>query len=204
MKPFRLIGVAVVASMVAMAFIGASTASATFNTTLCKVKEDPCAAGNQYPSGTVLSGQLAAGKTAKLTGALEVTCSASTVSGKTEGTLGVTSLLGTITGLTFTSCGSTCESITAESFPYVSHLLNTGGLKGTLTVLNPKVTLKNCTIFKITCTATAASVVLDVDTTVQPPTIKAINEPLSLGACGNGTWNAEYVLTSPSPAYIES
>lgn len=202
MKSIKWIGLAAVVSMIAMAFVGASSASA-LSTALCKTKEKVCASGNQYAAGTTLSAKLKEGTTAKLTGALEVTCSASTVGGKTEGASLGASILGAIETLTFTSCGTTCESITAEGFPYVSHLVNLGSLKGTLTVLTPKVVLKKCTIFKITCTATAKEVVLDVDTSVEPATIKAINEPLELGACGKGTWNAEYVLTEPKPVFLE-
>ena len=202
MKFSKMFGLAAVAAFALMAFVGASSAMANTETALCKKKTLVCAVEDRYPAGTVLSSSLKTGTEAVLSGALSVKCKASTVGGKTEGpTLGPT-VLGAIEATTFTSCEG-CTHVLSQNTPWTAHIKNALNLKGTLTVLNPKVQLLGCP-FGISCTATAAEVVLDVDTSVEPPVIKAINEPLSLGICGNGTWNAEYIVLAPKPLYIES
>jgi hypothetical protein len=49
MRLIKMLGLAVTA-IAAMAFLGAGTASAT----LCKAKESPCPAANQYPEHTTI------------------------------------------------------------------------------------------------------------------------------------------------------
>jgi len=202
MKLSKMFGLVAVAAFAMMALVGASSASANSETALCKKKTLICAAADQYAAGTVISSSLKSGTEAILSGALSVKCTASSVGGKTTGsTLGPT-VLGLIETTTFTGCTG-CTHVLSQNTPWVAHIQNALNLKGTLTVLSPKVELLGCPL-GIKCTATAAEVVLDVDTSVEPATVKAINEPLSLGLCGNGTWNAEYVLSSPTPLYIES
>jgi hypothetical protein len=84
MKYLRTGGLVVLAAAVAMALVGAGTASATV---LCKVKETPCAAANEYPKGTVADGSLPAGVSAKMLttdGTVVMTCTAATIKGTLE------------------------------------------------------------------------------------------------------------------------
>jgi hypothetical protein len=202
MKLSKMFGLAAVAAFALMALVGASSAMANEKTALCKKKTLVCAGADQYGAGTVISSSLKSGTEALLSGALSVKCKNSSVGGKTTGAPLGDTVLGLIETTTFTNCTG-CTHVLSQSTPWVAHIKNTLNLKGTLTVLSPKVELLGCP-FGISCTATAAEVVLDVDTSVEPATVKAINEPLSLGLCGNGTWNAEYVLSAPTPLYIES
>jgi hypothetical protein len=202
MKLGKMFGFAAVAAFALMALAGASSAVANPETALCKKQTLVCAAVDRYPAGTTISGSLKSGTEAVLSGALSVKCKSSSVGGKTTGSeLGPT-VLDLLETTTFTNCTG-CTHVLSQSTPWVSHLKNELNLKGSLIVLGPQVQLSGCP-FGISCTATAAEVVLDVDTSVEPATVKAINEPLSLGLCGNGTWNAEYVLSAPKPLYIES
>jgi hypothetical protein len=210
MRLTKMLGLAMVAAIAAMALIGVSSASATTeSTSLCKKKELVCPVASQYPSGTIIKAGLVPGTEAVLTGTLEVKCKVATVEMETLAGLGTPTLLGDIFGVTFSSCSgcSKTEALVSKAAPWLAHLKNLGGLKGSLTVLKPVVHLLECTVFKLKCTATAEEVVLDVDTSVEPGIVNAINEPLKLsgGLCGTtGTWNAKYEITSPKPLYIES
>ncbi|HWM54169.1 MAG TPA: hypothetical protein VNO20_02100 [Solirubrobacterales bacterium] len=209
MRLTKMVGLAALAALAAMAFLGASSASAsTTSVALCKKAELVCPAGEQYPAGTKIHAELLPGTTAKLTGALEITCKKSLVEGTTSAALSSGTLLGSITALTFTECGTTCNSIVSHvsaAAPWTSHLKNLGKLLGEMVVLNPLVLLNGCTFFKINCVASAAEVGLHVDPVgTGELEVLAVNEPLSLGICGNGTWNATYIVTTPKPAYIES
>ena len=211
MRFTKMLGLSMVAALTAMALIGVSLASGTTESTaLCKKKELVCPVASQYPSGTIIKASLVPGTQAVLTGTLEVKCSAATVELETLGALGTPTLLGDIIGATFTSCTgcNKVEALASKAAPWLVHLKNLGGLKGSLTVLKPVVHLQECTFLKIKCEAKAAEVLLDVDTSVEPAIVNAINEPLELSGgfgCGStGTWNAKYELLSPKPIYIES
>lgn len=190
MKPIKMLGLAAVAALAAMAFIGSGSASAV---TLCKVNTNPCPEASRIPVGETIKSSLNGG-VAKLTGLLNEECSSSTVDGKTTSNKG-TSLLGTITNLTFTSCKQ-CEKIEALP-PFEFHLTATGSGNGALQVLLPVVHLINCTFFGIDCTVTASSVTVDV-TGGAPALVKAVSEPLEGGGLCDGKWTATYKLTAPN------
>jgi hypothetical protein len=206
-RTIKVLGLGLVAALATMAIVGAGTASATNEfTALCKVKQLVCPEASQYKAGTVIKGQLKAGTKAVLTGSLKVECEASTVGLELTGSALAKTLLGKFTELTFTKC-TTCPKVTAALGAFgPPHLKNIGGLKGLLTVLTPEVFLESCFGFA-KCTVKAAAVELDADTSVEPATVKAVSEKLSVSGfgCGSeGTWTAEYVLTAPTPIYIES
>jgi len=206
-RTIKALGLGLVAAITAMAVIGAGPAMANENTALCKVKELVCPTVSQYGKGTVIKGKLKAGTKAVLTGSLKVECEESGVGLELTGaSLGAT-VLGKFTELTFNKC-TNCPKVTSLlSLFGEAHLKNTFNLKGLLTVLTPTVHLESC-FGIIRCTVSASAVELDVDTSVEPATVKAVNEKLSVsGPAGCGTagfWNAEYVLTTPTPLYIES
>lgn len=190
MKSIKILGLAAVLAMAAMAFIGGSSASAV---TLCKVNTNPCPTESRIPVGETLKSQLNGG-VAKLTGLLNEECSSSTVEGATETNTG-SSLDGKITATTFTNCQE-CEKIEALP-PWTFHLTATSSGNGTLTILTPEVHLINCTFFGIDCTVSASTVVLDV-TGGSPALVKAVNEPLEGGGFCDGNWTATYKLTAPN------
>lgn len=207
MRTIKALGLGLAAAIAAMAVLGAGTASAsTLYVSLCKVGELVCPAASQYPAGTLVKGKLATGTKAVLSGSLKVECSESEVTLETKAALSHGSLLGVFKALTFKNC-TTCPTVTSlvSSFGE-AHLFNLGNLKGNLLVLNPLVHLEGCFGFA-KCTVSATEVGLDVDTSVTPATVKAVNEKLSVSGFGCGTegvWNATYVLTAPTPLFIES
>jgi hypothetical protein len=206
-RTIKALGLGLVAAIASMAVIGAGPALANTETALCKVKELVCPAGSQYGAGTVIKGTLKSGTKAILTGSLKVECEESNVGIELKGaSLGPT-VLGKFTELKFNKC-TTCPKVTSLLNLFgEAHIKNVLNLKGLLTVLTPTVHLEEC-FGSVTCTVSASAVELDVDTSVEPATVKAINEKLSVSGgflCGSsGTWNAEYLLTSPKPIYIES
>lgn len=113
MKYLKMFGLAAVAAMALMAFAGAGSASATV---LCKVKETPCAAANEYPVGTVADGSLL-GTSAKMTttaGEIVETCTAGTVKGTLEVAGGPTQTPHSGTGgatVTWSNCTQKMETI---------------------------------------------------------------------------------------------
>ena len=102
-----MLGLAVLAVMASMAFLGTGTASAN-KVVLCKVKESPCTAANTYPAQEILDGKLKPEKVAKLTaGAFgNIVCTASTVEGQTKEEKSVqgSELMGQIQAVTWTGC----------------------------------------------------------------------------------------------------
>jgi hypothetical protein len=102
MKYVKMLGLAAVAAMALMAFLGASSASATV---LCKTATNPC--GSEWLKTGTLSASLATEATSVLKstgGALEDTCSASTVGGEITSQGENQNVVGAISTLTFTTC----------------------------------------------------------------------------------------------------
>ncbi len=181
MKYVKMLGLAAVAAIAAMAFVGAGTASAT---TLCKVNTNPCPEGSRYPVESTVK---ATSTEAKLTGSLTVTCE-SNVTVLSETNDGASAaLLGKITALTWTKC-SGCSPVTTT-------LLPSGSLLGsTLTAGKTEVELKGCLGFA-TCKAVAneAKLAFNGGTIGGTASAKANNVPVTLSGfgCGtSGTWNA--------------
>lgn len=207
MKMIKSLGFGLLGVISATATLGAGAASATTDfTALCKVKVLACFLESTYGTGTVVKGKLKTGTKAVLSGSLKVECEESAVALELKGDpLGPT-LLGKITELTFKKC-TTCPTVTSLLGAFGEwHLKNAGNLKGLWTILTPTVHLQGCFGFA-TCTVSASAIELDADTSVEPATVKAVNEKLSVSGFGCGseaTWNAEYVLVSPTPLYIES
>ncbi len=181
MKYVKMFGLAAVAAIAAMAFVGAGSASAT---TLCKVNTNPCPEASRYPTHTTFE---ALSTEAKLTGSLTVTCTShvKVLAEKNHGS-GLP-LLGIISELKWTSC-SGCSPVTTT-------LLPSGSLLGsTLTAGKTEVELKGCLGFAA-CKAVAneAKLTFNGGAIGSTATAKANNVPVTLSGfgCGtSGTWNA--------------
>jgi hypothetical protein len=201
------------------AFVGATSASAITElekVVLCKVKEDPCLAANQFAGGTPIHSELVTGTTAKLeAGSLgKVLCTASTVSGSTA--TGQNLAHGTITSLTFTSCvrdkllGGT-EACTVTSVPNPANYLGLVKLNTAMTGYEFEVSnngsgnpsahvtcgaIINCTFGKATVTLSAE---LNASDTVF--NASAIELERSGGACPEESkWTASYLTRCLEPA----
>jgi hypothetical protein len=113
MKHLRTLVFAVVATGALLAFVGASSASATV---LCSTTVESCPAGQKWPAGTILDFSLATGTSANLqeTGGETLdTCKSSTVKGElTNAGSATANATGKITELTWGTC----------SFPTVTTL----------------------------------------------------------------------------------
>ena len=110
MRPLKMLGLAAIAAVAAMAFVGVGTASAVEKTVLCKNATHPCT--EVYPAETSIA---ATSTNTQLkvnvlfVGEVKVNCAESTVGGKTkeaQGQEGQTEnhLGGQIETLTFTGC----------------------------------------------------------------------------------------------------
>lgn len=135
-----MLGLALVAAIAAMAFMGASSASAKAPH-LCKVNETPCAAANQYTyseaAPLLITSKLKAGTEAQLKGenVPPVKCQNSEVNGearvKDEARQQIT---GKITKLKFTNChvvfiGTSFPCVVTElQLPYTVHLAQKSAL----------------------------------------------------------------------------
>jgi len=167
MKYVKMLGLAAAAVAALMAFVGASTASATV---LCKVEGEKgatgltgttCPAEKAYPKGTEIHAVLDPGTgPAKLTTAFKnIECEESTVSGKTSNEGSATeTVTGSVEVLTFGKCN--CEVNVIKKGTLEVHWINvldknengeviaeTGGHNGTLTSNGAEVTAQCNTIF---------------------------------------------------------
>lgn len=210
MKYLKMLGFAAVAAAALMAFVGAGSASAA-ETSLCSTNTNPCS-GTKYGSGTVIKSSLKTGTVATLTNPLgNVTCSVSTVTGKTTAASG-TPLPGEVTGLTFETCvrdkalgGTEACEVKVEGLPYKSSITTTekaSNGNGILTVENPKALVVCGTV--INCTFSAATVKLHV-TGGAPATAIASEQVLNRegGLCpSEAKWDAEYTVSEPNPLFV--
>ena len=134
MRLMKMFGLAVLAAVAAMAFVGASSASANQSTTLCKINQLPCASTNQWPTGTGLVGT-SVGTALLLSDIVTVHCN-STASGKITSAALAKPLVGTLVP-SFTGCktgsGTNCTVTTSSG---TMLLLKTGPGVGTATVHN--------------------------------------------------------------------
>jgi hypothetical protein len=213
MKLMKMFGLAMVAAIATMAFIGASSASAV---TACKVNTNPCPEGQLYPSGTVVKAKLETGTKAVLTTNLAtVECSVSESVGKSTATEG-SPLPGLITSLTFKECKTTAGvecTVTVVNLnveaPYKADITASGSGNGVLNVLasslgNPGATVVCASVIK--CTFTTPEAKLSI-TGGEPA--KLFANAISLEQKGEicpttSTWTAHYVVTEPIKAWIEA
>jgi hypothetical protein len=162
MRLVKMLGFAAVVAVIAMAFIGASTASALTRTALCKVHEQLCSEANQVKlihlqntTGTVLR---------ILNSTVNVLCLSTLVDGNVL-SLAQPQLIHIIS-FTVTGCGTdanhnncTMTSNASEGLPWLASLLRAALNLGIITLLefegmHPTTRMK-CTIFgfiKIDCT----------------------------------------------------
>lgn len=203
MKYLKIFGFCLALALATMA-LGAGTASAT---KLCSVNTSPCPAGNTYGKGTSIKVQLVPGaKSTMSSGFVTVTCSESTMSGKTTNEGGAGAVTGEISSATWKSCTSSLGSCTASSLktPWPAEVTGSGG-NGTLTVQHPGAKF---TCGGTTCEYEASKASISV-TGGNPAKAKASS--ISFSKIGGGflcsstaSWSGEYEVTSPNPLFIVS
>jgi len=207
MKHLKTLSLAVVAVVAAMAFVGASTASAT---TLCKVSTNPCPEASRYALPQTIKGATAAGAKATLTaGSFVVKCD-STATGVAKENLGAgKGIKGQITGLTFTNCEGSCTSAEAKNLPYTALAQAGAGGNGSMTVEGSPFAgaqLNNC-FGSVTCIYGAAKVSLEIvggnPAKIVAKAVKLTKQTGSNALCpAEGSWTATYVVSEPNPVWI--
>lgn len=190
MKNLKLLGLCMVGAIVAVAFVGASSASATV---LCKENKSPC--GSAWPEESTIVAESA---NAVLLGSLAVECKSSVTVLAEKNDAG--EVLGKITSLTWSNCKG-CSNVKTTKTP--SGILKpTGSGNGILlTTSETVVVLQGCTIFGIECTAKANDASLTFNGgPIGTANAVAAEVPVTLsgGACGtSGKWDAGSTGSSP-------
>ena len=195
MRLIKMLGLAMVAALAIMAFVGAGSASAM----LCKVNESKCAkAENQYPEHTTILALSTATKLKATFGS--ALCHSHVTILEEKDSAGV--LSGTITSLVWSSCTG-CNPVETTSASPVGKFKGeaTGSGNGKLFPENVTVLLKNCAL-GAECTAKSTngttSLALTGGTIGGTATATAnTSVTLSGFGCGTGTWETEqpYVVT---------
>ncbi len=203
MKHLKILGLAVVAAAALMAFVGASTASATV---LCSTNTNPCT-GTKYPAGTTVSASLATGTKAVLSTEFQkIECSKSAVGGKTSNAgSGTETVSGAVETLTFEECN--CEVSVLKKGTLEVHSVATNG-NGTITSNGAEVTVECSTIFgKVHCIYVTENTNLGTVTGGSPAKVTAsasIPRLTTNALCAaEANWKAEYSVSAPNPLWVE-
>lgn len=204
MKSMKILGLCLLTAIAAMAFLGAGTASAT---KLCSVNSAPCPAGNTYGKGTAIKAQLVPGtKSTMASGFVTVTCTESSMSGKTtsEGGGAGVAVGGEISSVTWKNCTSGLGSCTASSLftPWSAEVTGSGG-SGTMSVSNAG---GKFTCGGVTCEYKASKASVSV-TGGSPAKVKASGVSFSkvggsVFCSSSASWTSEYEATSPNPLFV--
>lgn len=204
MRNIKILGLGLLAAMAMMAIVGAGTASAT---KLCSVNTSPCPAGNTYGKGTAIKAQLPAGGTSVMSsGFVTITCTSSTMSGKTTSEGGAGAVTGEISSVTWKNCTSNLGSCTASALntPWKVEVSGSGG-SGTMSVNNPG---GKFTCGGVTCEYSASKASVSANGG-NPATIKASGVSFSkIGGSflcsSSASWTSTYEVTSPNPLFVVS
>jgi hypothetical protein len=214
MRYTKVIGLVAVAAIVAMAFVGASSAMANGETSWCKVRQIPCQAANLYPGGTHFKAE--ATNTELLTSLGVIVCGSSVLLGNLLNEL-ANPLLGEITALTYANCtlnGNACE----VKSPAVGHLLflRTAGYAGTATSHNTS-TLVKCVAAGIHCVFGGLRVLTFTSTgggaekeekegvpTEEEETKDKVTKESGALCPATAEWDTRYVFSLPTPIYLSA
>ncbi|MDQ2629400.1 MAG: hypothetical protein M3Y75_00295 [Actinomycetota bacterium] len=203
-KNMKILGLCLLAAMAAMAFVGTGTASAT---KLCSVNTSPCPAGNTYGKGTAIKAQLVPGTTSTMSsGFVNISCTESTISGKTTSEGGAGAVKGTISSVTWKGCTSGLGACTASALntPWSAEVTGSGG-NGSMSISGAG---GKFTCGGTTCEYSASKASVSVSGG-NPATIKASS--ISFSKTGGGflcsstaSWSGTYEATAPKPLFIVS
>lgn len=153
----KMFGLAMLAAIASMAFLGASSASANQSTTLCKINQLPCAAANQWPKGTLIDG-LTVGTALLLSSIVNVHCHG-TANGSITSAALANPLVGSLTPK-FTNCKTSGgEGCTVTSSAGTMLLLKTAKELAIATIHNVLARVQ-CGFF-IDCSYVSNGVTLD-------------------------------------------
>jgi hypothetical protein len=191
MRLIKMLGIAAMLALTAMAFVGATSASASIKElTMCKAHENLCKKANilREIHGTATN--------PVLLGNLNEKCTSSLVVLKETGLATTTTITGQVTTLTFTGC-SPCTTVTTSP-PYAASATKTAFTSAGSAVLG------GCP-FGINCKFGTKGTALEYGKNAEGLVTEAIakEEVLTLEEgsaffCGSsGKWDAVYKLTTP-------
>jgi hypothetical protein len=209
MRHLKILGIAVIATFSLVAFVGATTASAT---RLCATNTTPCA--NVYPNDSTFTAHLVPATTLVITtsgGSSNPTlsCNSSTMGLTNANTGGAAGVAATtrLNALSFSNCSSVNPTGCGSTFQVGSlagtdGIINsTAGRNGTLQ-LTPPLIGWTCAFLGVNVQCTyGGSGTLDATVTGGSPAIIEIRNQTLAGIGGFGcqtltTWNATYQTTS--------
>ena len=207
MRFIKMLGLAAIAAVAAMAFVGAGSAAATV---LCKQApnaENKCAAGQSYGVGTIIKGTA---QNAVLTSDLSnVTCEHSETEAEVSNAGSAsTTVTGSIKKLTFTGCktaGLVGCTVTVQNLPYHAEVHAGEGGNGSLTVKTGGKGKPGATVVcvgVINCTFNNTLFNLPVEGG-NPAAVLANEVALERegGTCGKEAfWDATYTAIAPNTA----
>jgi hypothetical protein len=208
MRTLKMLGLAAIAALGLMAFVGAGTASAA---TTCKTKPNAaneCPAGWHYPIGTISHMTLKAGTSANLTntaGETIVTCTESTIKTHSTTTGGLNQpVKKAITVATWGSVATPCTTTTDTTALGELQVEATSGGNGTVSGSGSKVTVN---FAGVSCVyGTGAGTTIGTVTGGEPATVDVnavVNKQEGGFLCPTTTlWKATYVVTEPKPLWI--
>ena len=187
MRFVRALGLAALAAMIVMAFVGASSASAW---AFCKKSgEVPCEE-SRYLAGQIFSGTLESGTTAHFVGESEATCKSAGIEFKQLSEFG--SPVEEVLGATFANCNNT---VAAEHFPWEMNIVDTSGGGGAWKVTVTEKGFGQPGVKVGGCLYTASEMLFKLnDTSLTGGAPKLFGTvPLS-GKCGSETMTVAYRL----------
>jgi hypothetical protein len=205
MKHVKMLGLAAIAALGLMAFVGAGTASATTLCTSTKVVEGKTVCAVAYGVGQEIHSTLEAGTSAELldtSGGLIATCTESTTKGSIEGSNTGTWVGGKISTLTWGGCSQPTKTLAAGSL----EIMQTSGDAGEVVGKASEVTLS---VFGVSCVyGTKEGTTLGTITGGEAPKL-AIAATLPKVSGGflcpsTGVWHAHYIVTTPHALHIVS
>lgn len=200
MRYLKMLSLSAVVAAILMALAGPASAE----TTVCKVTEEPCSAGNSYPVGTEIEAVSIEGEGVSkptLTSPFgNISCNI-TMKGKNETT---TTPSGKAFSLTFTSCvGGTAEMVTLGSLVVHHDAEHNGRLSTQGTVV--KVVQAGVTCYysaEIESTGTGGETRI-IHTTANPKRIMTAPHSSSFFCPESAPFHATYKVTKPStPGYV--
>jgi hypothetical protein len=215
MKYVKMLGLATVAAAALMAFVGASSASATVLCTTNPVAVPTgttCPANQAEPAGTEIHA-VSEGNLVLTTGSefTEITCKKGTVKGKTSNEGSATETVkGAAETITWEECSTpngACTVTTVKPGTLEVHWIE-GTHNGTLTSTGAEITSNCASIFgNIHCIYKAENEDLGTITGGNPATADFESTPVNIiatsGLCPSGPkWDAKYEITTPKPLYI--
>jgi len=202
MKYVKMLGLAAVAAMALMAFVGAGTASATV---LCETSEHPTNCTKPYPKGTTIDATLEESAILEtLGGTVLDTCTGSTVKGKTANAGGENEpVTGNIESLTWENCSRPTTTIVNGSLQIEwIPVSNNGVVSGKESQVTIATIFGSCT-YGLGAGTTLGTLIGGAEATIKIDAVVAkIAGNISCPA--EARWTAAYKVTEPKPLWVST